>query len=130
MVVLAVGENSSKARNTPESKQYLPQSSLLPATPLQTDLLSLSSKLSLYGKIMAATLVVAMFMRFLLTRLDTRQWNLQEDLSKSFEIVLLGSCILVLSVPEGLPLSVTISIAYSLESIFADGSLIRNIEAC
>lgn len=79
---------------------------------------------------MAATLVVAMFMRFLLTRLDTRQWNLQEDLSKSFEIVLLGSCILVLSVPEGLPLSVTISIAYSLESIFADGSLIRNIEAC
>ena len=32
--------------------------------------------------------------------------------------------------PEGLPLSVAISIAYSLESIFADGSLIRNIEVC
>lgn len=42
----------------------------------------------------------------------------------------MGSCILVLSVPEGLPLSVTISIAYTLHNIAKDNNLIRSIGAC
>lgn len=130
MLVLAVGVHCSRSRTNLPSEICLKQSTMLPSTPLQTDLISLSSKLSLYGKIMTATLVIVMFVRFLLEKLGSQQWNLENDLSRSFEIVLLGSCILVLSVPEGLPLSVTISIAYSLESIYTDGSLVRNIEAC
>lgn len=63
MLVLAVGENSSRFRNSPQ-QSFLSQ--LIPATPLQTDLIKLSSKLSLYGKVMAAILVIVMFTRFLL----------------------------------------------------------------
>jgi Ca2+-transporting ATPase len=80
--------------------------------------------------VVAITLMLVMIGRFLLEKLDSQDWQLQQDLSRAFEIILLGCCILVLSVPEGLPLSVTISIAYSLESMVKDGCLIRNIEVC
>lgn len=99
-------------------------------TPLQTDLLNISSQLSFYGKVSASILVIVMLSRFGLYKLETHDWNSQYDLPALFEIVLLGSCILVLSVPEGLPLSVTISIAYSLNNIARDNNLVRNIGAC
>ena len=45
-------------------------------------------------------------------------------------IVAVGSAIVVVAVPEGLPLAVTISLAYSTKKMLADKNLIRHLAAC
>ena len=41
-----------------------------------------------------------------------------------------GVAILVLAIPEGLPLSVTISLAYSVKRMMKDNNLVRHLSAC
>lgn len=38
--------------------------------------------------------------------------------------------IVVVAVPEGLPLAVTISLAYSVKQMFEDKNLVRHLSAC
>ena len=43
---------------------------------------------------------------------------------------IMGVTIVVVAVPEGLPLAVTLSLAYSTQKMMADNNLIRVLEAC
>ena len=38
--------------------------------------------------------------------------------------------VLVVAVPEGLPLAVTLSLAYSVKKMMADNNLVRHLDAC
>lgn len=38
--------------------------------------------------------------------------------------------VVVVAIPEGLPLSVTISLAYSMKKMLSDNNLVRKMEAC
>ena len=42
----------------------------------------------------------------------------------------MGVTIVVVAVPEGLPLAVTLSLAYSTQKMMNDNNLIRVLEAC
>ena len=44
--------------------------------------------------------------------------------------LMIGITILVVAVPEGLPLAVTISLAYSVKKMMADNNLVRHLNAC
>lgn len=49
-------------------------------------------------------------------------------LNEVIRSLILGIIIIVIAVPEGLPLSVTISIAYSVNKMIEENSLVRNIK--
>ena len=42
----------------------------------------------------------------------------------------MGVTIVVVAVPEGLPLAVTLSLAYSTQKMMLDNNLIRHLDAC
>merc|ERR1711884_328571 len=44
--------------------------------------------------------------------------------------VIIGVTVLVVAVPEGLPLAVTLSLAYSVKKMMADNNLVRHLDAC
>ena len=55
------------------------------------------------------------------------------DKVKAKEIIkhlMTGITILVVAIPEGLPLAVTISLAYSVRKMMADNNLVRHLNAC
>lgn len=43
---------------------------------------------------------------------------------------IIGVTVLVVAVPEGLPLAVTISLAYSVKKMMKDNNLVRHLDAC
>ena len=49
---------------------------------------------------------------------------------KLFDNITTAVAIVVVAVPEGLPLSVTISLAYSMKRMLSDGNLVRHLAAC
>ena len=44
--------------------------------------------------------------------------------------LMIGVTILVVAIPEGLPLAVTISLTYSVKKMMADNNLVRHLNAC
>ena len=44
--------------------------------------------------------------------------------------LMIGVTILVVAIPEGLPLAVTIALAYSVKKMMADNNLVRHLNAC
>ena len=44
--------------------------------------------------------------------------------------IIIGVTVLVVAVPEGLPLAVTISLAFSVKKMMADNNLVRHLDAC
>jgi P-type E1-E2 ATPase len=43
---------------------------------------------------------------------------------------ILGITVVVVAIPEGLPLSVTLTLAYSVKKMLLDNNLVRKLEAC
>eukprot|EP00741_Cyanophora_paradoxa_P020079 tig00021234_g19380.t1 len=52
------------------------------------------------------------------------------QLTALLDFFIMGVTIIVVAVPEGLPLAVTISLAYSMRRMLADNNLVRHLEAC
>ncbi|KAK5867187.1 hypothetical protein PBY51_011701 [Eleginops maclovinus] len=46
------------------------------------------------------------------------------------KFLIIGVTVLVVAVPEGLPLAVTISLAYSVKKMMKDNNLVRHLDAC
>ena len=44
--------------------------------------------------------------------------------------IILGIIVLVVAIPEGLPLAITISLAYSVKKMLTDNNLVRHLHAC
>ena len=53
-----------------------------------------------------------------------------DDLSEFVQFFIIAVTIVVVAVPEGLPLAVTISLAYSMKKMMKDNNLVRHLEAC
>jgi len=43
---------------------------------------------------------------------------------------IIGVTVVVVAIPEGLPLSVTLSLAYSVKKMLKDNNLVRKMQAC
>jgi calcium-translocating P-type ATPase len=64
----------------------------------------------------------------------TALWFLRDEPNKSYQDLLkffiVGVAIVVVAVPEGLPLAVTISLAFSMRRMMKDNNLVRQLQAC
>ena len=59
--------------------------------------------------------------------IDGESWDPSTDYSELLHFVIIGITVLVVAVPEGLPLAVTIALAFSVKKMLKDNNLVRYV---
>lgn len=78
----------------------------------------------------AIVIILVLLVRFAVEKGITKEWNTAKDLLDIVNFFMLGITVIVVAIPEGLPLSVTISLAFSVKKMLDDQNLVRRMEAC
>jgi P-type E1-E2 ATPase len=99
-------------------------------TPLQQKLETVADFIGKIGLYVAALTFVAMLLNILISRLLTNQQIWSIELAHGLvNAVIIAITIVVVAVPEGLPLAVTLSLAYSVNQMRKENNLVRRLEA-
>ena len=61
---------------------------------------------------------------------NAKTWETGVHLKNIVDFCIIGVTVLVVAVPEGLPLAVTLSLAYSVRKMMFDNNLVRHLDAC
>lgn len=67
-----------------------------------------------FGLYSAILIVIVLLIRFAIERGIDESWDHSKHWLEMLNFVILGIVVLIVAIPEGLPLSVTISLAYSV----------------
>ncbi|XP_031399307.1 putative calcium-transporting ATPase 13, plasma membrane-type [Punica granatum] len=134
MMVTSVGMNtawgeimSSVARDLAEE------------TPLQARLNKLTSSIGKIGLTVALVVLVVLMIRYFTgkTRDESGHVELRSGHTKTndvmnavLRIVATAVTIVVVAIPEGLPLAVTLTLAYSMKRMMSDNAMVRKLSAC
>lgn len=99
---------------------------------LQGKLTKLAILIGQVGTIIALITVVVLVVKFCIVEfgVHNNSWNTPKHLGKIVNFVIIGVTVLVVAVPEGLPLAVTLSLAYSVRKMMYDNNLVRHLDAC
>lgn len=101
-------------------------------TPLQVKLNGVATIIGKIGLVFAVLTFIVLTGRFLLEKAlkhEITNWSSSDalDLLDYFAIAV---TIIVVAVPEGLPLAVTLSLAYAMKKLMNDWALVRHLSAC
>ncbi|XP_026474489.1 plasma membrane calcium-transporting ATPase 2 isoform X1 [Ctenocephalides felis] len=98
---------------------------------LQAKLTKLAIQIGYAGSTIAMLTVIILMTQFCIKTfvIDEKPWKNTyiNDLVRHF---IIGVTVLVVAVPEGLPLAVTLSLAYSVKKMMKDNNLVRHLDAC
>lgn len=97
-------------------------------TPLQEKLSELADVIGQFGMIAASIMFVLLSGKELLDTVVYRKHPF--NYKKYLDNLTTAVTIVVVAVPEGLPLSVTIALAYSMKQMFRENNLVRHLVAC
>lgn len=99
-----------------------------PPTPLQTKLSGLAKRLATVGLVVAAITLSALLIIFFVKRATA---NTSESVVDGLiSVLLVGISIIVMAIPEGLPLAVALSLAHATIHMLKDRNLVRHLVAC
>lgn len=80
---------------------------------------------------MAVSTVLILIIRFSIEHyVVEKQPFVISDFQYFINFLIIGVTVLVVAVPEGLPLAVTLSLAYSVKKMMKDNNLVRHLDAC
>lgn len=96
-------------------------------TPLQIQLKGLAAVISKGGYTVAGLTFIALLVKLLLTSSGMPVMDL---ISQILNIFMIAVTLIVVSVPEGLPMSVTLSLALSMNRMLKTNNLVRKMHAC
>ena len=96
-------------------------------TPLQIQLTGLANVISKAGYSIAAITFIALLTKVLLS---SSGMPIMEIISQVLNIFMVAVTLIVVSVPEGLPMSVTLSLALSMNRMLKTNNLVRKMHAC
>lgn len=116
MLVTAVGARSAYGRIL-ASLAHEPEQ-----TPLQVKLEAVAKFVGMLGTIIAIALFIALMIRWGI--------NTSRKGTQVVDIFIVCVTIIVVAVPEGLPLAVTISLAYSMKAMQKDNIVVHKLAAC
>lgn len=119
-LALGIGPNSQWGK----IKANLVQESV--NTPLQDKLEIMTANIGYVGMLAAAATLIALII-MIFTDPDMNQ---EDYLIEFIHAFIIAITIVVVAIPEGLPLAVTIALAYSTKKMYADQCLIRVLAAC
>uniref|UniRef100_A0A674H5E4 Calcium-transporting ATPase n=1 Tax=Taeniopygia guttata TaxID=59729 RepID=A0A674H5E4_TAEGU len=102
---------------------------------LQAKLTQLAVQIGKAGLAMSAITVIILVLYFVIETfvVQGRPWLAEcAPLYVQYwvKFFIIGVTVLVVAVPEGLPLAVTISLAYSVKKMMKDNNLVRHLDAC
>jgi magnesium-transporting ATPase (P-type) len=135
MLVIVVGKNSALG----EIMDKLEESQ--GATPLQEKLEIIAEEIGKLGTYAALMTIHVLLFRYFLDGLLKRNIDLfggETDEARPFiknfkmwvDYVIIGVAVIVVAVPEGLPLAVMISLAYSQGKMLKDNNYVKKLAAC
>ena len=125
-IVLAIGEYSQKGiiRGTIDNAQEDNK------TPLEIKLNSIADLIGYFGLGSALVTFIALIIQLIIEYFKTAEMSFSEGLSKILRILILCVSIIVVAIPEGLPLAVTLSLAFSIKKLMDKNNLVRKMHAC
>ncbi|KAJ5166831.1 ATPase P-type K/Mg/Cd/Cu/Zn/Na/Ca/Na/H-transporter [Penicillium canariense] len=98
-------------------------------TPLQTKLNKLAEYIAKLGLAAGLLLFVVLFIKFLV-RLKDMDGGADTKGQAFLQIFIVAVTIVVVAVPEGLPLAVTLALAFATTRMIKDNNLVRFLKAC
>ena len=122
-LVTCVGTNSSHGRLMMALTEDTDQ------TPLQKKLGVVASQIATAGVAVALLLFLTLFIKFLV-QLPTSHDSAFEKGQTFLRIFIVAITVLVIAVPEGLPLAVTLALAIAVTRMLKDNNLVRVLAAC
>ncbi|XP_053499221.1 plasma membrane calcium-transporting ATPase 3b isoform X2 [Ictalurus furcatus] len=120
-----VEEREKKKTNVPKKEKSV----------LQGKLTKLAVQIGKAGLVMSAITVIILVLYFVIETfvVEGRSWLPECTpiyVQYFVKFFIIGVTVLVVAVPEGLPLAVTISLAYSVKKMMKDNNLVRHLDAC
>ncbi|KAH7426562.1 hypothetical protein KP509_10G006300 [Ceratopteris richardii] len=98
-------------------------------TPLQVKLNGVATLVGKIGLVFAVLTFCILLTNFCFEKEDYTKWS-GEDVEDIVEFFTIAVTIIVVAVPEGLPLAVTLSLAYAMKQMMKDKALVRHLSAC
>lgn len=126
-VVTAVGVNSMHGRT------MLSLTNEAQVTPLQARLDNLAGGISKYGFLAALLLFIILLIRFCVEVAPNGRYHELEGAEKGkrfLDILITAITVIVVAVPEGLPLAVTLALAFATTRMAQNGNLVRVLKSC
>jgi P-type Ca2+ transporter type 2B len=105
-------------------------------TPLQQKLEAIARDIGKFGLTSSCIILLVLLTRFTIERTTSEgtpedpKWNSAEHWRELLGFFIIAITVVVVAIPEGLPLSVTISLAYSVKKMLKDQNLVRKLQAC
>ncbi|XP_055045240.1 plasma membrane calcium-transporting ATPase 3b isoform X1 [Misgurnus anguillicaudatus] len=120
-----VEEREKKKANVPKKEKSV----------LQGKLTKLAVQIGKAGLVMSAITVIILVLYFVIETFVVQGRSWLPECTPIFvqyfvKFFIIGVTVLVVAVPEGLPLAVTISLAYSVKKMMKDNNLVRHLDAC
>ncbi|EMR09518.2 calcium-translocating P-type ATPase, PMCA-type [Pneumocystis murina B123] len=101
----------------------------LDSTPLQIKLSKLAIGISKFGICVSFSLFVILFCRFLVYLVDNKI-TIYEKATNFMKILIVSITILVVALPEGLPLAITLALAFATRKMSKENNLVRHLRSC
>jgi Ca2+-transporting ATPase len=98
-------------------------------TPLQSKLNTLAEYIAKLGGAAGLLLFIVLFIEFLV-RLPHNSGSPTDKGQQFLQIFIVTVTIIVVAVPEGLPLAVTLALAFATTRMLRDNNLVRHLKAC
>lgn len=110
-------------------------------TPLEQKLDKIAASIGIVGVVFALLTVHGLMLKYFINGLRYRNVDLfggeeegealfSANLKLWVDIFIIGVAIIVVAVPEGLPLAVMISLAYSIKKMLEDKNYVKRLSAC
>ncbi|KAL3743975.1 hypothetical protein ACJRO7_013258 [Eucalyptus globulus] len=108
-------------------------------TPLQVRLNGVATFIGIVGLSVAVAVLVVLLARYFTGHTKNSDGTVQfkagetsgsDAVDGAIKIITVAVTIVVVAVPEGLPLAVTLTLAYSMRKMMADKALVRRLSAC
>ncbi|KAK0522645.1 plasma membrane calcium [Tilletia horrida] len=123
-IVIAVGPNSFNG------KLMLSLRTDAESTPLQAKLNNLAGLIAMLGAAAGALLFLALMIRFFV-QLSTKPGRSSDEKAQSFiKILVISVTVIVVAVPEGLPLAITLALAFATKRMTKMNLLVRLLGSC
>ena len=125
MLIISVGEASSigKIRATLSDKED-------EQTPLQKKLSKMARDIGYFGLFAGVVTFMIIIVLTVVDMIRDDKYFRSKDVEALINGFLIAVTVLVVAVPEGLPLAVTLSLAFSVKKMLQDENLVRKFHAC
>ncbi|XP_063128280.1 plasma membrane calcium-transporting ATPase 4 isoform X5 [Rattus norvegicus] len=127
--------NSQEGLDSEEKEKKASKGPKKEKSVLQGKLTRLAVQIGKAGLIMSILTVLILILYFVVDNfvIQRRAWLPECTpvyIQYFVKFFIIGVTVLVVAVPEGLPLAVTISLAYSVKKMMKDNNLVRHLDAC